>query len=102
MPGGKPVGRSFIECTARSTVAAQQRLVDLLGEQALAAEIAQRLVLDAVAGGGDGAQADGAFAKAVRREQQRPHMARLPQRQRAAARADQRSGRCKPKLLELR
>ena len=70
-------------------VAAQQRLVDLLGEQTLAAEIAQRRVLDAVAGGGDDAQAHIAFTKAMRFEQQRPHMARLPERQRAAARADQ-------------
>jgi hypothetical protein len=70
-------------------IAPEQRLVDLLGEQALAAELAQRLVLDPVAGGGDHAQADIAFAETVRRKQARPHMPRLPQGKRAAAGADQ-------------
>ena len=67
--------------------AGQQRLVDLLGEQALAAEIAQRSG-DAVAGGGDDAELDVALAQAMRRHQQRADMARLPERERAAARAD--------------
>ena len=69
--------------------AAKQRFVDLLGEQALAAEVAQRLVPDAVARGGDGLKRDGVVAKTVRSDQQRPHMVRLPQRERASTRADQ-------------
>ena len=69
--------------------AAEQRFVDLLGEQALAAEVAQRLVPDAVARRGDGLKRDGVVAKTVRIDQQRPHMVRLPQRKRATARADQ-------------
>ena len=59
-----------MECTARSTAPAEQGLVDLLGEQALAAEVAQRLVADAVAGGGDGLKRDGVLTKAVRSDQQ--------------------------------
>ena len=50
--------------------AAKQRFVDLLGEQALAAEVAQRLVPDAIARGGDGLKRDGVVAKAVRSDQQ--------------------------------
>ena len=69
--------------------AAEQRFVDFLGEQALAAEVAQRLVPDAVARGGDGLKRDGGVTKAVRSDQQRPHMVRLPQRERASTRADQ-------------
>ena len=69
--------------------AVEQRFVDLLGEQALAAEVAQRLVADAVARRGDGLKRDGVFAEAVRSDQQRPHMVRLPQSERASARADQ-------------
>ena len=48
-----------------SDVATEQRLVDLLGEEALAADVSQRLVLDAVARGGDDAEIDIAFAKPV-------------------------------------
>ena len=59
-------------------IAAQQRLVDLFGEQALAAKLAQRLVLDTVAGGGDDAEPDLALAKPCGVEQARPDMARLP------------------------
>ena len=68
----------------------EQRLVDLLGEQALAAELAQRLVLDAVAGGGDRAQARSSPSpRPLRLKQARPDMPRLPKRKRAAAGADQ-------------
>ena len=49
--------------------AAEQRFVDLLGEQALAAEVAQRLVPDAVARGGDGLKRDGVVARTVRSDQ---------------------------------
>ena len=43
------MGRSFMECTASIDLLTEQGLVDLLGEQPLAAEVAQRLVADAVA-----------------------------------------------------
>ena len=55
-PSGSMVGMSFMECTARSIVAGEQRLLDLLGEQALAADLGERPVLDAVAGGLDDAR----------------------------------------------
>ena len=44
---------------------------------------------------------DVAFTKAMRFDQQRPHMARLPERQRAAARADQKGPGGQAELLEL-
>ena len=69
--------------------AVEQGVVDLLGEQALAAEVAERLVPDAVARRGDGLERDGVLSEAVRIDEQRPHMVRLPQSERASARADQ-------------
>ena len=69
-------------------LAGQQRLLDLLGEKALAAGLGERPVLDAVAGGLDGADLEGMPAGAVRRLQALLHLARLRQRQRRAARAD--------------
>lgn len=69
-------------------IAAQQRLVDLFGEQALAAELTQRLVLDAIAGSGDDAEPDIALAKPRGVEEACPDMARLPKCQRAATCAD--------------
>ena len=52
-PGGCAVGMSFMLCTAASMRPRQQRLLDLLDEQALAAGLRQRPVLDGVAGGPD-------------------------------------------------
>ena len=75
-----------MECTAISTALTEQGLVDLLGEQTLAAEVAQRLVADAVAGGGDGLKRDGVVTKAMRSDQKSAHMVRLPQ-ERAGFRA---------------
>ena len=69
-------------------IAGQQRLLDLLGEKALAACVGERPVLDAVAGGLDGANLEDMPAGAVRRLQPLLHFARLSQRQRRAARAD--------------
>ena len=74
--------------------AVEQRFVDLLGEQPLA-EVAQRLVPDAVARRGDGLKRDSVIAKTVRSDQKRPHMVRLPQRKRTTARADQKRARTK-------
>ena len=68
--------------------AGEQRLLDLLGEQALAAGLRQRPVLDAVAGGADHLDRDPLGLEAMRRGQRRAHHARLRQRQRAAARAE--------------
>ena len=68
--------------------AGRQRLLDLLGEQALAAGLRQRPVLDAVAGGADHLELDPLRVEPVRRGERLAHHARLRQRQRAAARAE--------------
>ncbi len=68
--------------------ARQQRFLDLLGEQPLAAGLAQRTVLDAVARGTDRHDLDCIFGDAMRRGERRPRHARLRQCERAAARAD--------------
>ena len=49
---------SLAECTARSIAPDEQRLLDFLGEQALAAGVGQRPVLDRVAAGADGLDLD--------------------------------------------
>ena len=79
---------SFAECTARSIAPAEQRLLDLLGEQPLAAGLAQRAILDAVARGADRDDLDSLLAPAMRGGQRRAHQARLRERERTAARAD--------------
>ena len=89
MPGGSSVGRSFMECTARSTLPSTQGLVDLLGEQSFAAEIAQGLLADAIAGRGDDGELDVALVEAMSGDQERPHMPSLPERKRAASGANQ-------------
>ena len=70
--------------------ARQQRFLDLLDEQALAAGLGQRPVLDGVAGGLDGHDLDGAGADKRRhgRRQRVADEARLGERQFAAARAE--------------
>jgi hypothetical protein len=83
MPAGSAVGRSFIE------LAAEQSLVDLLGEQPFAPELAQGLVLDAVARGGDDAQGNIARCKVMGRNQAAPHVLGLPERERASSCSDQ-------------
>ena len=87
-PSGSKVGMSLEECTARSMRRVEQRLLDLLGEQALAAGLGQRPVLDAVAGGADHLELDPLRREAVRPGQRVADHAGLRQRQRAAARAD--------------
>jgi hypothetical protein len=69
--------------------ALKKRLVDLLGEQALAAEVAQGLVADAVPRGGDGLERDRVLGEAVGGAEPRRDMPRLPKRKRTAAGADQ-------------
>ena len=68
--------------------AVEQRLLDLLGEQALAADLGQRAVLDRVAGGADDDELDRVLAHIQGGRQPGAHRARLHQRQRAAAGAD--------------
>ena len=68
--------------------AVAQRLLDLLGEQALAAGLGERAVLDDVAGGLDHRDRDRLRRDAVGRGEPRAHLVGLPQRQRAAAGAD--------------
>jgi hypothetical protein len=69
-------------------IAGCERLLDLLGEEALAAEFRQRPVADGVAGGPDGADLDPLGRKPMRCRKAGAHHGRLGQRQRAAARPD--------------
>ena len=68
--------------------AVEQRLLDLLGEQALAADLGQRAILDDVARGPDHRDLDRLGRDAMSGREPRAHLMRLPQRQRAAAGAD--------------
>ena len=68
--------------------AGAERLLDLLGEQALAAGLGQRPVLDHVAGGADGLDRDLIGSNAMRGGEAGAHFPRLGERERAAARAD--------------
>ena len=70
----------------------KQRLLDFLGEQALAAGFGQRPVLDHVAGGADDLDLDPLRVEAAGRWRGGLHLARLHQRQRRAARADAQDG----------
>ncbi len=67
----------------------EKRLVDLLGEQPLAAEVAQGLIADAVARRGDDLERDCLFGEAMGGAKPRRDMPRLPERKRTAAGADQ-------------
>ena len=87
--GRHVLGRMHREVDA----ALEQRLLDLLGEQALAAGLGQRPVLDPVAGGADHLDLDPRRIEAMRLRQRVAHHAGLRQRQRAAARADPQNGR---------
>ena len=72
--------------------AVEQGLLDLLGEEALAAGVGERPVLDHVTGGADGLDLDRVGRPAVRGGEAVAHRARLRQRERAAARADAEDG----------
>ena len=72
--------------------AAQQRVLDLLGEQPLAANVTERPVLNDVAGGADDLDLDPRGIEAAGRGETALHLARLHQRQRRAARADAQNG----------
>jgi hypothetical protein len=68
--------------------AIQQSVLDLLGEQPLAAHLAQRAILDAVTAGLDDDRFEKALGQAMDRDQPPAHLVGLGQRQRAAARTD--------------
>jgi len=68
--------------------AVAERLLDLLGEQALAAGLRQRPVLDGIAGGLDDGDGDALRRPAEGGGQRIAHRMGLPQGQRAAAGAD--------------
>ena len=72
--------------------AVDQRLVDLLGEQPLAADVGERPVLHHVSGRADRAQFDSPGVEAVGGGKPRAHLARLRERKRTAARADAQRG----------
>ncbi len=69
-------------------LAVEQRRVDLLREQALAANLAQRPVLHIVAGGLDNLNLERIFRQAMRRHQTITGLIGLGKRQRRAARSD--------------
>ena len=79
----------------RIDAARQQGFLDLLGEQALAADLGERSVLDFVAGGLDDHDLDrGLFRQfRMRGGQTRAHLVRLRQRQGAAARTQSKTWR---------
>ncbi len=68
--------------------AGDERLLDLLGEETLAAGIRQRPVADRVAGGADDLEHDCFRGELVRGREAVAHLLRLGKRQRATARAD--------------
>src|SRR3546814_12160267 len=72
----------------RVDVATQKRRIQLLGPQRLAADLGERPVLHAVAGGGKGDKRDFAPAPAARRGERIRHHMRLRKRQRGGARAE--------------
>src|SRR6185369_9818480 len=72
--------------------AREQRLLDLLGEQALAAHLTERAILDAVARGADHRDFDRVVVPAMRGDERCTHQARLRECERTAARADAQCG----------
>src|SRR5262249_14930948 len=68
--------------------AGEERLIELLGEQALAAFLSERPVADHVAGRVDRLECDRTGGKRVRGGEAIAHLFRLGERERAAARAD--------------
>ena len=79
---------SLAEWTARSIVAGEQRLLDLLGKQPFAADLRKRAVLDAVSGGRDGDDLELRLGQAMRLGEAPAHLLRLRERQRRSAGAD--------------
>ena len=94
-PGGSQRRHVLQRMDGESIAAVEQRLLDLLGEQALAADLGERPVGDAVAGGADDDDFDraGRGERGMRRRQPLAPPRGLGQRQLAAAGADAQSGR---------
>ena len=88
MPGGRSVGKSFMEWTARSTAPLSSASSISLVNSPLPPK-SQRLVPDAVARRGDGLKRDGVLAKTVRIDRAAPAHGSPATEQRATARADQ-------------
>ena len=76
------------ECTARVDRAGEERGVDFLGEQALAASLGERPILDRVAGGADDLKRDPLDLPAMRLGQPAARLVRLRERQGRTARAE--------------
>ena len=74
--------------------AVDQRLLDLLGEQAFAAEIGERPVAHEIARGADDHDLDRVVRDVVRGGERGLRGAGLPERKRAAARAEAEEGGC--------
>ena len=83
-PGRQILGRVHGEID----LVRQQRLLDLLGEQPLAAGLRERAILDRVAGRADDVQGDPHLVESVGGGEACAHLVRLRERQRRAARAD--------------
>jgi len=77
----------------KADLACKKRLVDLFGEKALAAEVAQRLVLNPISARGDNPEVHRPTVQPVGLMQPVAHMGRLPQGKRAATGADE--NRCR-------
>jgi hypothetical protein len=72
------------------------RLLDLLGEQSLAAGLRERTVADRIARGADDSERDGIGGKAVDRREAGAYLIRLRERERAAARSDAQQDALRP------
>ena len=91
-PSGSTAGMSLLLCTARSISPREQRVLDLLDEQPLAADLGQRRILQPIAGGldHDDARRRAAAARRSPRRRGSPATARAGC---LACRAGARSGR---------
>ena len=102
---GRQRGLQVLQAVHREVDAAVgERLVDLLGEQALAADLRQAAILHRVAGGADGMLLEHVQAAQHRAEagQDREEAAGLDQRQRRAAGADAQRQRAGVRLHQWR
>ena len=85
-PSGRTAGMSLLLCTARSISPREQRVLDLLDEQPLAADLRERRILQPIAGGLD--DDDARHGGPPRGGDARGDGVRLPQRELAAARSE--------------
>ena len=85
IPSGPDAFDVLHRMDAKIDLAFEQRAVELLGPQRLAADLRERPVLDLVAGGRDLDDLDPAVGPALRRLDRRSDLARLRQRERRSA-----------------